>query len=275
MKFLNYKNIIHIFFLLLFFINYSLISGDLEEATKLRYQGKFEEAIKKIKSSKFLGDTESEMLLAKLYLDSGLYSDANQLYDRLCKTINTYECFNEYGISSMSNLNFNLAIENFEKAISINPQFATAYSNMAMCYTMSKDFKNAENAHLKALEISPNNPIIRINYGVYLIKIKKYQRAKDILYPVIAENEAMYFAELFIGVAHYFKEEYNTALIHFNRGIYINPEYSDLYYHRALLYYKKGEYQNSIRDLQMAEKLSPNSVKVIELRKLIRLSGRL
>jgi len=275
MKFLNIKNIILIFFLISSLFNFSLTSGDIDEAIKLRYQGKFEDAIKKIKSSKFLGDTESEILLAKLYLDSGNYSDANQLYDRLCKIINSYECFNEYGISLMSNFNFNLAIENFEKAISVNPQFATAYSNMAMCYTMSKDYKDAEIAHLKALEISPNNPIIRINYGVYLIKIKKYQRAKDILYPVIAENESMYFAELFIGVAHYFKEEYNSALIHFNRGISINPEFSDLYYHRALLYYKKGDYQNSIRDLQMVEKLSPNSTKVIELRKLIRLSGRL
>ena len=275
MRFLINKIIIHIFFLSVFFLNFSIFSGDIEEAVKLRYQGKFEEAIKKIKSSKFLGDTESEILLAKLYLDTGLYSDANQLYDRLCKAINSYECYNEYGISLMSNMNFNLAIENFEKAISINPQFATAYSNMAMCYTMSKDFNNAEKSHLKALEISPNNPIIRINYGVYLVKIKKYQRAKDILYPVITENEAMYFAELFIGVAHYFKEEYNSALIHFNRGININPEYSDLYYHRALLYYKKGDYQNSIRDLQMVEKLTPNSTKVIELRKLIKMSGRL
>ncbi len=269
------KNATLISLLFLFSFNLSISSAEIEEAIKLRYQGKFEEAIKVLKSSKFLGDTDSELLLAKLYLDTGLYSEANQLYERLCKSINTYECFNEYGISLMSNLNYNTAIENFEKSISINPQFSTAYSNLAMCYTIIKDFNNAEKYNLKALEISPNNPIIRINYGVYLIKIKKYQRSKDILYPVIAENESMYFAELFIGIAHYFKEEYNSSLIHFNRGININPEFSDLYYHRALLYYKKGDYQNSIRDLQMVEKLTPNSVKVIELRKLIKLSGRI
>jgi hypothetical protein len=53
--------------------------------TNTRAEKLAQEAIKKIKSSKFLGDTESEILLAKLYLDSGLYSDASQLYDRLCK----------------------------------------------------------------------------------------------------------------------------------------------------------------------------------------------
>jgi tetratricopeptide (TPR) repeat protein len=263
--------------LIFLFIISELFPNELQEAYTLRYQGKFEEAIKKVKSSKFLGDTESEILLAKLYLDTGAFQDAIPLYVRLCKTINTHECFNELGISYMENSNFPLAIESFEKSLEINPQFATGYSNLAMCYTKSKDFSKAETSHLKALEIMPNNPIIRINYGVYLIKNKKYQRAKDILYPVIVENESMYYAELYIGVAHYFKEEFNSALIHYNRAIAINPEFPDLYYYRALLLYRKGEYNNSINDLKTLEKLNTtfSQQKVQELRKLIKLSGKI
>jgi tetratricopeptide (TPR) repeat protein len=265
------------FFLICSFFFKQLYANELQEAYTLRYQGKYEDAIKKIKSSKFLGDTESEVLLAKLYLDTGLYPDAISLYIRLCKTLNTHECFNELGISYMENSNFPMAVESFQKAIEINPQFATGYSNLAMCYTKSNNFSKAEESHLKALEIMPNNPIIRINFGVYLIKIKKYQRAKDILYPVIVENESMYYAELFIGVAHYFKEEYNSALIHYNRGIVINPEFPDLYYYRALLLYKKGEYHKSLMDLKTIEKLnSPgNDQRIKELRKLVKLSGKI
>jgi tetratricopeptide (TPR) repeat protein len=273
-KFLS-KFILFLLFIFFFFNN--LFPNELQEAYTLRYQGKFEEAIKKVKSSKFLGDTESEILLAKLYLDTGAFQDAIQLYIRLCKTINTHECYNELGISYMENSNFPSAIESFEKAIEINPQFATGYSNLAMCYTKSKEYTKAESSHLKALEIMPNNPIIRINYGVYLIKNKKYQRAKDILYPVIVENESMYYAELYIGVAHYFKDEFNSALIHYNRAIGINPDFPDLYYYRALLLYKKGEYSNSINDLKTLEKLNIpfNEQKVQELRKLIKLSGKI
>ncbi len=263
--------------LFIFFVFTNLSPNELQEAYTLRYQGKYEEAIKKVKSSKFLGDTESEILLAKLYLDTGAFQDAIQLYSRLCKTINTHECYNEFGISYMESSNFPAAIESFEKAIEINPQFATGYSNLAMCYTKSKNYIKAETSHLKALEIMPNNPIIRINYGVYLIKNKKYQRAKDILYPVIVENESMYYAELYIGVAHYFKDEFNSALIHYNRAIGINPDFPDLYYYRALLLYKKGEYNNSINDLKTLEKLNIpfNEQKVQELRKLIKLSGKI
>lgn len=49
----------------------------------------------------------------------------------------------------------------------------------------------------------------------------------------------MYVAELYLGIAHYMKEEYNSAMIHLNRGILIQPESFDLHYHRALVYYKK------------------------------------
>jgi tetratricopeptide (TPR) repeat protein len=269
------KTIPSLLFIFFFFSN--LFPNELQEAYTLRYQGKYEEAIKKVKSSKFLGDTESEILLAKLYLDTGAFQDAIQLYIRLCKTVNTHECYNELGISYMENSNYPAAIESFEKVIEINPQFATGYSNLAMCYTKSKDYIKAETSHLKALEIMPNNPIIRINYGVYLIKNKKYQRAKDILYPVIVENESMYYAELYIGVAHYFKDEFNSALIHYNRAIGINPDFPDLYYYRALLLYRKGEYNNSINDLKTLEKLNMpfNEQKVQELRKLIKLSGKI
>ena len=53
--------------LFIFFVFTNLSPNELQEAYTLRYQGKYEEAIKKVKSSKFLGDTESEILLAKLY----------------------------------------------------------------------------------------------------------------------------------------------------------------------------------------------------------------
>lgn len=269
---------INSYLLLLFLFFYSFFpvfpSTEFEEAIRLRYQGRIDEAIQKLKTSKLSGDLELELLLAKLYLDKGLYSDSIPIYTKNCKVINSFECYNELGIANMELQNYSQAIENFEKSLALNPQFAMGYSNLAACLTKSSEFKKAQEKHNKAIEMMPNNPFIRINYGIFLIKTKKYQKAKDVLYPVLIENEGMYYAELYVGVAHYFKEEFNLALIHYNRGIAINPEFSDLYYYRALLYYKKGDYQNALYDLNMVEKLTPNLQKTIELKKLIRLSRR-
>ena len=71
------------------------------------------------------------------------------------------------------------------------------------------------------------------------------------------------------------REEYNSAMIHLNRGMLIQPESFDLYYHRALVYYKKGDYVNSFLDLKMAEKLSPDNPKIEDLKKLVRQDSKL
>ena len=64
-------------------------------------------------------------------------------------------------------------------------------------------------------------------------------------------------------------------MIHLNRGILIQPESFDLYYNRALVYYKKGDYVNAFLDLKMAEKLSPDNPKIPELKKLVRQDSKL
>lgn len=269
------KNLIQLHLLLFIFTPLLLLSStDYEEAVRLRYQGRIDEAIQKVKSSKFSGDIELELLLAKLYLDKGFYSDSIPIYSKNCKVINSFECYNELAIANMEMQNYNQAVENFEKSLTLNPQFAMGFSNLAACLTKTSEFKKAEEKHNRAIEMMPNNPFIRINYGIFLIKTKKYQKAKDVLYPILIENEGMYYAELYVGVAHYFKEEYNLALIHYNRGIALNPEFSDLYYYRSLLYYKKGDYPGALSDLQMVDKLTPNLQKSNELKKLIRLSKR-
>ena len=261
-------------FLFILHLSANLYPKEVEDAIKLRYQGRIDDAISKIQSIEGGLLPEVEVILAKLYLDKGMYTEAIKYYEKNCKSLDTYECFNEYAISLMENQNYEEAIINFEKSISLNPSFANGFSNLAICYAKSKDYIKAEENHLKALEMMPNNPVIRINYGIFLLKLKKYQRAKDILYPVISENEAMYFAELYIGIAHYQKEEYNAALIHYNRAISISPEYPELYYHRALLYYKRGDYHGALKDLQFYEKLNGNHPKVNDLKKLIKLNNR-
>ena len=71
----------------------------------------------------------------------------------------------------------------------------------------------------------------------------------------------MFVAELYLGIAHYMKEEYNSTLIHLNRGILINPSLSIYIITETIVYYKKGDYINSFLDLKMAEKLSPDNLR--------------
>lgn len=263
------------FFLAICFPRIEVYADNLETIRKLREAGRFDEAIETLMKSNYTSDIDSETLLAKLYLDKNAYEDAVRVYTRICNVLNTHDCFNELAITYLSMGNYQQAIDEFEKSISLSNKSAMVYSNLAQAYLIVKKYDKAEEAHKQALKLSAENPIVKVNYGVFLIKTKKYAEAKGILKDVLRENTSMFVAELYLGIAHYMKEEYNSALIHLNRGILINPESFDLYYHRAIVYYKKGDYTNAFLDLKMAEKLSPDNPKVIDLKKLVRQDSKL
>ncbi len=252
------------------------IYGDsLAEIRKLREAGRFDEAIETLLKSNYTSDIDSETLLAKLYLDKNSYEDAIRVYTRICNVLNTHDCFNELAITYLSMGSYQQAIDEFQKSIFLNNKSAMVYSNLAQAYLIVKKYDKAEEAHKLALKLSSENPIVKVNYAVFLIKTKKYLEAKAILKDVLRENTSLYVAELYLGIAHYLREEYNSAMIHLNRGMLIQPESFDLYYHRALVYYKKGDYVNSFLDLKMAEKLSPDNPKIEDLKKLVRQDSKL
>ena len=74
------------------------------------------------------------------------------------------------------------AIKIFKEIVTDNPDFASAWENMGICYAIKKDFTNAERCLLHALELSPDNENIRLNlYYMYkdkgdLAQAEKYKK---------------------------------------------------------------------------------------------------
>jgi tetratricopeptide (TPR) repeat protein len=257
-----------IFFTIFLVFLFPIFTQSLEEIKKLRDLGRIDEAIEILKKNS-LNSIESEILLARLYLDNNSFEDASKIYAKLCQVLNTHDCYNELAITYLSMGSYEKAISELETAISLNNKSAIVYSNLALAYLIVKKYEKAEDAHKQALKLSPENPIVKINYAVFLVKQKKIPEAKSMLANVLKENKSLYIAELYMGIAHYLKEEYNSAIIHYNRGLLIHPECAELYYYRALLYYKKGDYVNSMLDIKKVEKFYPEYPGSVELKKLV------
>ena len=58
------------------------------------------------------------------------------------------------------------AIENYQKALSINPKLWQSYQNLAQIYFNAGDFQKALENMKKALEIDPQNPQLQNNLKV-------------------------------------------------------------------------------------------------------------
>jgi len=114
--------------------------------------------------------------------------------------------------------NYDKAIELFEKAISINPEYADAYFNMGLAY----DYK-----------------------GNYDKAIEMYEKAVSINTKYAAAYNNM-------GSAYDDKGNHDKAIEMYEKAISIKPEYADAYFNMGVSYGQQGNYDKAISCLKKA-----------------------
>jgi len=77
------------------------------------------------------------------------------------------ECYNNLGLMYLDNANYDLAIENFSKALSIYPEFSDAYFNTGNVFHKMNKIDDAIKNWEKALEINPFNEQAREKIKIF------------------------------------------------------------------------------------------------------------
>ncbi len=57
-------------------------------------------------------------------------------------------------------------------------------------------------------------------------------------------------------------ENFNAAIQEYTQAIRLNPSYSEAYYNRAIAYYRIGNMNQAISDMQTAINLNPNDLEM-------------
>jgi serine/threonine protein kinase/tetratricopeptide (TPR) repeat protein len=153
------------------------------------------------------------------------------------------------------------AIEHFERAIQLDPNFALAHDGLGACYVNRvfkgfggvEDFERAEVAFNKALSVDPNIVEARmLMVFVYLWRGEK-QRAREEVSRMRKEapNEAVvHFVK---ATLHRLDGEYGRALKAFDRLVRLDPAaHVVASYNRALVYLYLGQLDEARRQLDNA-----------------------
>ena len=153
------------------------------------------------------------------------------------------------------------AIEHFERAIQLDPNFALAYDGLGACFVNRvfkgfggvEDFERAEVAFNKTLSLDPNIIEARmLMVFVYLWRGEK-QKAREEVARMRKEapNEAVvYFVK---ATLHRLDGEYGRALRSFDRLVRLDPAaHVVASYNRALVYLYMGQFEEAKRQLENA-----------------------
>jgi serine/threonine protein kinase len=178
------------------------------------------------------------------------FGSSQEMSDALGITTNPVE-YASKGIECLEKQDYDCAIENFTRAIRLNPQYSEAHNNRGIAHTAKGDYEKAFEDYNTAITLNPeffyafiNRGKLYSDKGEYEWAIEDYDRAIRINSesPVAFYNRANAYASL---------RKFERAIEDYSRAIELNPKYELAYNNRSLAYSEIGEHEKSKNDLIM------------------------
>jgi len=135
------------------------------------------------------------------------------------------------GIAYTEKGKYDKAIDEFNKAIKINPKFAEAYSFRGIVYGKKGQYDRAIDDFTEAIEINPKFAEAYSNRGFGYMRKGQYDRAIDDFTEAIEINPKFAQAYMFRGSAYIALRQYDKYTSDFNKAKELDPSYDK----RALL----------------------------------------
>jgi len=152
------------------------------------------------------------------------------------------------------------AVEAYTNAINLAPQNAWAYAIRGIANTLNVNFQQAINDFDKTFELEPTSPgtcLIYAYRGMAYGFAGNYKQAFRDFDKAIICNDREDITFSYRANVHYFMGNYKQAIKDYGKAIKLNPENAHSYNRRAEAYYSLGNHQQAVRDYEMAIKLDP------------------
>jgi type IV pilus assembly protein PilF len=131
----------------------------------------------------------------------------------------------DLGLDYLRRGQFKTAREEFDLAISIDPQSATAYHGKGLLMAQSGYTEDAKKLFSKAVGIDANNFLAVNDYGTYLCQNGEIQKGIDVLKRVEsrADNRLATNTQLGLGVCNFEQDDMAEAKKHFRAVLIVSP----------------------------------------------------
>ncbi|MBT9330857.1 tetratricopeptide repeat protein [Acidipila sp. 4G-K13] len=153
--------------------------------------------------------------------------------------------WNNLGISLLDELQYAEAVQAFTKVEELRPDYADAYTNIALTDIQWEKYGSAWGAVQKALSLSPGNA--RALYYAALIERRMAHPEQAIadLKEVVRQYPQSRDARRELGISYYQKHDYDAALEQFTALQQIDPDDLAAHYNLAILYRRMGMQKES------------------------------
>jgi tetratricopeptide (TPR) repeat protein len=168
------------------------------------------------------------------------------------------EKLNSKGTALAQQSKYDEAIEAFDKATELNPQYATAWNGKGNALYIQNKFDEAIQAYDKAIEINPQYADAWIGKGNVLYGMGKNDEAIQAYDKAIEINPQYATAWNGKGNALYIQYKFDETIQAYDKAIEINPQYADAWIGKGNALSNQGKNEEAIKAFDEAIRLDPN-----------------
>jgi tetratricopeptide (TPR) repeat protein len=153
------------------------------------------------------------------------------------------------------------AIEKFQTALKINPQFSDAHYNLGYALARTENLDEGILHFREAVRVEPKRVKYLNNLGAALILKGDYSEAVDHFKTALKTNPSDADVHNNIGLAYKKRGQPGAAMQHFSRAVVLDPRHAGALINRGAMQMDQGQLEAAGKDFARALEIRPGYVK--------------
>ena len=210
--------------------------------------------------------------LGSAYLQQQKSNEARQCFERVLQLHTTYpgtlpNAWNNLGILAAREGNLDAAIQQFQRALQIDPEHSIALQNLGSAYRQKKDWPAAKQALEHSLALNPEDAEANYTLGMVYAQQNDAEHAYEYLQKALAARPVYPEALNNLGILHLRMRRPEEAIRSFEECIRVAPAYDQSYLNLARVYAIEGDREKAKSTLQQLLQMHPGHSQAEELMK--------
>jgi serine/threonine-protein kinase len=150
------------------------------------------------------------------------------------------------GMTYVASGRYEAAVEEFQRALAIDPLSVDAYRELGRAYEAANRIKDAEATYKRAIELRPNDWLSNSQLGVFYYREGRYAEAEPLFQKVIALTPDNVNGYSNLGGLYIVWGRYGQAEPLLKKAIEVRPSDVRGYSNLGLLYFQLGRYRDAV-----------------------------